>query len=515
MTANRRIVLNFVATYGRSLYSLALGLICGRWTLQALGVVDYGLFGLIGGLTTCIAFFNSLMSNAIGRYFAFSVGRVQKLGSDGLDECRRWFNLALTIHTVVPIVALIVGYPVGMWAIEHFLNIPMERISSCRWVWRWVAISCFLNMVSVPYNAMYQAKQYIAELTVYSFVTSTVNAFFLYYMISHPGDWLSSLAFWTCMLSLAPHLIIALRAYKLFEECVVVPKYLWDWDRIKELALYAFYRFFGALSIMIKSQGMSILVNKYLGPARNAAYSVGGTVSAHADSLAGSLLGALSPAITNAYGAGDCKRVRVLVFSACKLSCVLALIFFIPLFLEVSEVLTIWLKTPPEGAAPICCCLMGTTVLEHMSCGLYMAIFADGRIRNYQMSCLAYSIVTVPFAWLLMINGLGIVSVGYALLLGRAIIICARLYYAQRLCGLSAEKWLSRIFTPLLIATLFALSFGLVLRHVFAPSFLRIVYITVVVNVVFIPMTWFMIFENEERRFVIRRVNGWIDKFRK
>ena len=37
MSPNRRIFLNIVATYGRSLYALVIGLLCGRWTLMSLG----------------------------------------------------------------------------------------------------------------------------------------------------------------------------------------------------------------------------------------------------------------------------------------------------------------------------------------------------------------------------------------------------------------------------------------------------------------------------------------------
>ena len=56
MSPNRRIFLNIVATYGRSLYALVIGLFCGRWTLMALGEVDYGLYGVVGGMTAFVSF---------------------------------------------------------------------------------------------------------------------------------------------------------------------------------------------------------------------------------------------------------------------------------------------------------------------------------------------------------------------------------------------------------------------------------------------------------------------------
>ena len=182
MTENKRIVLNVVATYGRSLYALVIGLFCGRWALMALGEVDYGLLGVVGGLTAFIAFFNGIMSGAVGRFYALSVGAARK-DADGLEECRRWFSTAVSVHTVLPLVLMSVGYPVGVFAIEHWLTIPADRVSDCVWVFRFVCLTCLLEMSSVPFEAMYRAKQLIAELTVYSVITCTLNVVCPIYMI--------------------------------------------------------------------------------------------------------------------------------------------------------------------------------------------------------------------------------------------------------------------------------------------------------------------------------------------
>ena len=193
MTANRRIFLNIVATYGRSLYALALGLISARWVLTSLGTIDYGLYGVIAGMTAFISFFNGLLGSSIGRFYAVNVGRTMLTGGEqtGLEECRKWFNTAISIHTVIPVILILVGYPIGVWAIRNWMTVPVERVADCVWVFRFVCFSCFVGMLNVPFRAMYGAKQYIAELTIYSFVSTTVNFAFLCYMISHPGNWLT------------------------------------------------------------------------------------------------------------------------------------------------------------------------------------------------------------------------------------------------------------------------------------------------------------------------------------
>ena len=164
--------------------------------------------GVVGGLTAFIEFINGLLASAVGRFYAFSIGKASTANdsNDALESCRQWFSLAICIHTVVPIALISVGYPAGVWVVENFLTIPPDRVPSCIWVFRFVCISCFFFMVNVPFMAMYTAKQYIAELTIYSFITTSLNAFYLYYMITHPGDWLARMALWTCILSVVPQI---------------------------------------------------------------------------------------------------------------------------------------------------------------------------------------------------------------------------------------------------------------------------------------------------------------------
>ena len=344
MSPNRRIFLNIIATYGRSVYALVLGLFTARWVLEALGQVDFGLYGVVGGLTAFIAFFNSLLATAVGRFYAVSIGAAQKNGAEGIESCRQWFSIAVFIHTLIPIIFMMIGYPIGEWAVRNWLTIPPDRIAACVWVFRFVCISCFIGMVNVPFQAMYTAKQYIAELTIYSFATTTLNFFFLYYMVSNPGDWLSKYAFWTMVISVIPQLIICTRAIIVFPECRFKLSYVWSADKFKELLYYAGWQTFGCLGAMLRGQGIAVLVNKYFGPKVNSAMTLGGNVVNHASTLSSSLIGAFQPAIANAYGASDMNRMLTLAYQACKIGTLLLLIFIIPIAVELPEILKIWLK---------------------------------------------------------------------------------------------------------------------------------------------------------------------------
>ena len=311
MTANRRIFLNIVATYGRSLYAMVLGIFTARWVLEALGETDFGLYGVIGGFAAFIVFFNDILASAISRYFAFYIGRAKLTTGNGngdesgIEECRRWFSVAVVIHTLVPIVLIAIAYPIGMWAVNHYLVIPLERLAACRAVFGFVCVMSFFAMVTVPYLAMYTAKQCIAELTVYSVVSVTIKAAFLGYVVLHPGDWLVGYALCVMVVDIAPKMIIMVRAMKIFDECRFKLNYGLDWLRAKELAKYAGYQFFGSFAHLLRTQGMAILVNRHFGPSYNATMSMSNVVAVQTESLAIALNGAISPVMTTAAGAGE------------------------------------------------------------------------------------------------------------------------------------------------------------------------------------------------------------------
>lgn len=469
---------------------------------MALGQVDYGLMGLVGGLTAFISFFNARFAGAIGRFYALSVGKQSVDREAGLEACRMWFTTAVMIHTILPVILMMIGYPIGEWAVRHYLTIPPDRIEACVWVWRFVCVSCFLSMVSVPTNAMYTAHQYIAELTIYSFVTTTLNACFLYYMVTHPGIWLTKFAFWQLLLGLAPSLIISLRAFKLFPECRFLLKYMNCWANIKTLGSYIIWTCIGTFGGMLRSQGVAILVNKMFGPRMNASVSVGISLSGHTNTLSGSLTGAFSPAIFNAWGAGRYDEARAMAYRVCKMAVLCMLIFSIPLCLEVDEVLRLWLKNPPEYAAKFCLFVMASAVIDKTAVGHMYLVNAKGQVARYQTVLGASLILTLPIAYLFIRFGWGMTGVGAALVVGMMGCAWGRVWFARKLVGLSARYWLRRIFLPLILVTGISFAAGMLPRMFMSQSFARICVTTMFVEMVLIPISWFFLLDFYEREFI-------------
>lgn len=515
MTENRRIFLNIVATYGRSLFALACGLFTSRWVLMALGEVDFGLYGVVAGLTTFIGFFNGLLAGAVSRFYAFSVGQARTAASraEGLEACQKWFNSALLIHSAVPLALMVAGYPVGEWAVREWLTIPPERVEACVWVFRCVCVSCFVGMVNVPFQAMYVAKQYIAELTVYSFVTTVCNFCFVYYMVTHPGLWLAKYAAWAMALSVAPQALVAVRAMVVFPECRFRRAYLWDWGRTKAICNFAGWQFFGGFGSILRSQGIAILINKYYGPAANASMAIANSIIGHCNTLSGSMIGAFSPAITNACGARDYAQMRAMAYRTCKVGTLLSLLFILPMALELREVLTLWLKEPPAYAEGLAYCVCAITLIDHTAVGHMLAVNANGRIARYQAFLGTALILTLPLAWLFAALGGGVYAIGVAMVLCMMACAWGRVWFARRLVGMSARHWLFHILLPLGLLTLCAGAVGLLPRLWMGPSFWRLCVTTALTEAAFVPLSWFLLLTDAERAFIRTKLNTLRAKF--
>lgn len=502
MSQTRTIVINFLATYGRSLYALAVGIFCGRWVFLSLGKVDYGLIGVVGGMTAFIAYLNSLLSMGVGRFYALNVGLEKTDADKGLAACRQWFTVAVIIHVIFPMILMGIGYPVGEWAVRSFLTIPPDRVASCLWVWRFACCSCFIGMIGVPFSAMYGAKQEIAELTIYSFVTTTLNLFFLMYMISHPGDWLIRYSMWTCALSVIPALIICVRSFLKYKECRFDFTNVDFKSILKQMFSYMGWLLIGGIADLLQSKGVAVTVNKFLGPVANAAMNVGNSFTAHSTTLANNMSGAFWPAIYNAWGRGDYTTAKAMALRMSRMSTIFTLMFIIPMALEADNLLILWLKTPPPDAAPFAIFLLGWIVVDKMTFGYTALMHAASILKFQQIIGGGIVLMTVPLCCVILYYGFGLKGVGFVIMATSIMSRLLRVIIAKYQMSMSARNWLKRIFVPVTALLIFATMAGLAVRYMFPVGFVRICVTTVCVNAVILPISWFSLLDSEERGFV-------------
>jgi len=467
MNPSRRIILNTIATYSRSVFSVFLALFSSRWVLNALGQSDFGLYSLVSAIVILIVFLNSVMATSVARFFAYSIGQ----GDPG--EVKSWFNVAFSIHLCFAVILGLIGWVLGDSVITHVLNIPIDRMSICLFVFRISLITAFFCMISVPYVAMFQAKQRISELAFWGLLQTFLSFSLAYLLRNASGDRLLFYAVGMGSIILFNNLIQIIRAMVVFPECKINLRQWFNIKKAKRVFSFAVWYLIGSLGSVGRNQGSAILLNVYFGPIANAAYGIANQVSTQVNQLSAAMIGAFSPEIIATEGRGDRSGMLLMSMRASKFGTILVLFFAIPLMVEMENVLRLWLRTPPPGTATFCRWILATYLIDRLSTGYMLAVSAHGKIAAYQATVGVSLVLTLPLAWIFLKLGFAPTSIGIAFVVGITVCSFGRVFWGRYLFGVSIKRWFLEVVLP---SSLVAFSGGLaawIPTWILPPSLLR------------------------------------------
>ncbi|MGA2915468.1 MAG: hypothetical protein ABSE89_05530 [Sedimentisphaerales bacterium] len=506
MNPSQRIVLNTAATYTRSVLSAGLVLFSSRWVLNALGQSDYGLFSVVGSIIVFITFLNAVMAGSAARHYAFSIGQGDLL------EVNRWFNAALSIHLILAAVLVLIGWPVGEYVIAHILTIPADRISACIQVFRVSLVSAFASMVSIPFVAMFTAKQRIAELAAWNMFYSLMTFVLAWILTSAPGDRLLFYAVGMVGILVFVQFAQVFWAVAIFHECRINYHQWLDKHRFKEILSFACWNLIGSFGSILRNQGSAILLNIQFGPKVNASYGIANQVSAQTDQLAAAMIGAFSPEITTSEGRGDRTRMLSLAQRANKFGTLLVLLFAIPLMVEMDYILKIWLREPPLHTALFCQLILATFIIDRLSVGNMMAVNARGKIAAYQATLGTCLVLTLPLAWIFLKLGAPPTSVGVAFIITMIAVSAGRVLWVRQLFAMLVSQWLGAVVLPSLIVGSAALFAAMAIRWLMPVSLARLVCVTAVSIVTALVTAWFLALDKGEREFFGQNLRRFLSK---
>lgn len=496
--SSRKIAINTMATYGRSVLAAAMALFSGRWVLAALGQSDFGLFSVVGSIIVFILFLSNVMSAGASRFFAYSIGR------NAPTETNTWFNVSLSIHTFLGITLALLGWPIGEYVVRHVLTVPPDRVDACAWVFRLSLISAFATMVTVPFTAMFNAKQRIVEVAVIGLLQSAAVFGLAWFLGKVHGDLLLVYSAGMVLIILVAQLTMMGRAIASFPECQLSMKHWFNPARLKEMFSFTGWTLIGVAGSMLRDQGSALLLNLFFGPTVNAAYAVGTQVSAQTNQLSMSMVTAFSPEITASEGRGDRARMLSLSNQASKFGTILVLLFAIPLMVEMDYVLVLWLKHPPEHSATFCRFILSTFVLDRLTVGTMLSVSAHGRIAAYQATVGTCLLMTFPIGWVLLHSGLPATSIGYAFLITITAASLGRVLWARRLFQMHISTWIGEVLIPTLGVAFAASACALFVHQLPIPPFLRLALVGITSVLAAAVVGWQIAMRPNERQFAQR-----------
>lgn len=501
MNASSRIAINTTAAYARSLLGMGLGLVSSRWVLSGLGATDYGLFSVVGSLIVFVTYLNGVLAGSSSRHLAFS------LGEGDHDAVNRWFNASVGIHLLLSTLLILAGWPIAEYTVRHLLSIPAERLGISIAVFRLSLVSAFVNMASVPFLAMFTARQRITELSAWSAVQA-LFAFFLAALLSHVSS--NRLVFYAAgmvIIQVAVQLAQTARAICLFPECKMQPALWFVPKRMRHLFGFASWSLIGVSGGTLRNQGTAILLNLRFGPAVNAAYGIANQISIQVATLSEAMMGAMSPEITAREGRGERTRMLALSVRACKFGALLVAPVAIPFVLEADTVLRLWLVNPPPFTAVLSQLILATFFVDMLTAGYRNAVNAYGKIAAYQSTVGVLLLLTLPLAWVLLHLGFSPTSVGVAFLVMSAASSFGRVLWVRRLFAVPVWNWVRDVVLPLLAVVGLTVLAAEVPHLLIPEGGMRLMLVTGVSLAMALTATWVVALTDEERS-LMRTLGG-------
>ena len=503
---NRRIAVNTVMLYVRMIVMMVVGFITVPIVLRNLGVSDYGLYNVIGGVVAMFSFVRNSLASGTQRYIAYALGRDDR---QLLDDT---FHTTLSIFSAFGLAALVLVEAVGLWFVNTKMSIPADRLAAANYVFHLSVLSFVVGILSIPYDSAVIAHEKMgvyAYVNIFDCVAKLLIALSLAYA---PCDRLYFYATLQFVLAVSLRVFYQVYCRRQFVECRLF-RLKWESSLGKRLLRYSTWNMVGALALLGRNQGLNVIMNMFFGTVLNAAHAIANQVNTVVGGFVTSVYTASRPRITKLYAEGDGEGMWDLVFRSAKFAFFLLTFLSVPAIIELRTLLGWWLGTVPRYTVPIATLLLAVTLIETLTNQLVAAFQAADRIKHYQQYSSTIILMCLPLSYIVLRcwtdNPLAPYTISAALsLLFVVVITCV----ARRDIGLDVPLFIRRVIVPNVLV--FSAAFLITWRvaRLMEPSMARVCVTVAVSLAVSSSAIWLVGFDKKERAFIKEFVKTRIRK---
>lgn len=502
---NKRIARNTLLLYFRTLLIMAITLYTSRVILNALGVEDYGIYNVVGGVVAMFSLLSGSLSNAISRFITFELGRGDK------TRLNKIFSTSINIQIGLSILIILLGVSIGGWFLNTHMNIPTNRFVAANWVLYCSLLMFCINLISLPYNACIIAHERMTAFAYVSILDAFLRLSVCYLIIISPFDKLISYAVLLVIVALIIRYVYSIYCNKHFEECHY--HLIYDRSLLKQIGSFAGWQFLANGCWLLNTQGVNILINMFFGVAMNAARGIATQVDGTILQFVNNFMTAVNPQITKNYAAGRIKEMFILVCKGAKFSYFLLMLFAIPIILETEYILTLWLKNVPDYTVVFLRLTIIGSMLNMLGGTGLTACFATGKIKTYSIWITSIGILVFPLTWIAFECGLPVESTYIIFIIIYIGVNIVRLYIMKYIMHFPPILFVKKVVVPMLTVTPVAIILPLLMINLMNPSFGRLC-LTVIASLISSSITIYHIgLTNKERNAVTKKIKEIYNKF--
>lgn len=391
---NKRIAINTIFLYVRMILTTLISLYTVRVVLDVLGVVDYGIYNVVGSVVALAGFLNGSMTAASNRFFSVEIAHKN---SDGLSKI---FSLNIIVFTVLLIILVLLTEIGGVWYLNNKMMIPIERLYASNWVLQFSILSLALSIITVPYTSMvitHEKMSVFAYISIFESIARLIIAILLSFV---SFDKLIYYGFLQCVVTLSSTLFYFIYCRINYIESKF--KWYWSIEKFKELMSFTGWFFLGSTSVIIKSQGVNLIINAFFNPAINAARGIAYQVETAVIRFSDSFFTAAKPQIYMAYANKEFSSLMTLLSRTTIMCAYLMIVIAVPLAINADFVLSIWLKEVPPHTILFLQLILIDGVINAVSNPTILTIVASGHIKYYQIAEFILRVVTLPLCYFML-----------------------------------------------------------------------------------------------------------------
>ena len=444
---NSTIAKNTILLYFRQIIILIIGLYTSRVILNTLGVTDYGLYNVVGGVVAMFGFITNAMGNATSRFITFSTGK------DNLKDSEETFGTILTIYYIIAFAILLLGETIGLWFLYNYLVIPEERFAAALWVYHFSVIAAVMNVLYIPYNSLIIAHEKMTAFAYISILDALLKLIIVYLLVISSYDKLIVYAVLIFLVQCIDRFIYIYYCRRKFVESK--SKAIYRPKLFQEILVFSGWTLNGNIAVMCYTQGINILLNMFFGPVVNAARGVATQVQTITLNFVSGFQTAVYPQITKSYAQGDMHRLYNLLHASCRYSYFLIFMLALPFIIKSQYVLELWLKIVPDYTVPFLSLILLFSMLRSITNPVNFAVQATGDIKKFQLIEGTLGLMILPLAYIqLKVFHSGPVSVFVILVIVEFITIFVRIYIGVKKIKGSLSLYFLRVIRPIFITTI-------------------------------------------------------------
>lgn len=434
ISRNRQLAKNTVMLYIRLVFTMAITLYTSRVILKVLGVEDFGIYNVVGGVVAMFAFLNSVMTSATQRFLSFDLGR------GDMGQFSKTFSVSMSAHICIAVAVLVLAETVGLWFLNTQMDIPPGRMNAANAVYHIAILNFCLKIIRVPYNACIIAYEKMAFFAYASILEVGLGLISVYILMLVTAD---ELILYTGLVCLSSLIILIL--YKFYcNRNLNVARYTFIRDKalFKKILSFSGWNMFGGMANLGSSQGVNLLFNVFFGVTVNAAMAIANQVGTGVYSLVSGFSTAFNPQLVKLYARDEYDEFIKLIIRSSKFSFFLIFFLALPCLLNMDFILNLWLPTVPEYTKEFSQLVILFFCVDAVSNSLWTSVQATGNIKRYQLIISSVIFLSLPLAWVFLIMGFSPVVVMVVRVAVNILAHAVRIVMLKKMIGLPTGKYL-------------------------------------------------------------------------